>query len=88
MLYKLAAARIAVVHRPEAMQVLKNCERDHHAIRLPQDGDGQRYSPEIIVTKAMAFGVTIDMSILDVNLKANMEYAQSHEGGHKFKVSG
>ena len=36
----------------------------------------------------MAFGVTVDVSLLIVNLKANMEYAQSHKWGRKFRVSG
>ena len=36
----------------------------------------------------MAFGVTVNVSLLVVNLKANMEYAQSHEWGRKFRVSG
>ena len=30
---------------------------------------------EIMVNKASAFGVTVDVSLLIVNLKANMEYA-------------
>ena len=43
---------------------------------------------KILVNKAMAFGVTIDVSLLIMNLKANMEYTQSHEWGRKFRVSG
>ena len=42
---------------------------------------------KILVNKAMAFGVTIDVSLLIMNLKANMEYTQSHEWGRKFRVS-
>ena len=41
-----------------------------------------------MVTKVQAFGVNIDVLLLVVNLKANMEYAQSHEWEREFRVSG
>jgi len=43
---------------------------------------------KIMINKAMAFRVTVDVSLLVVNLEANMEYAQSHEWGREFRVSG
>ncbi len=43
---------------------------------------------KIWVNKAMAFRVTVHVSLLVVNLKANMEYTQSHEWGREFRVSG
>ena len=43
---------------------------------------------KILVNKAMAFGVTVHVSLLIVNLEANMQYAQSHEWGREFRVSG
>ena len=42
---------------------------------------------KILVNNTMSFGVTLDVSLLVVNLEANMEYAQSHEWGCKFRVS-
>ena len=41
-----------------------------------------------MVNKAQTFGVTIDVSLLVINLKANMEYAQSHKWGREFRISG
>jgi hypothetical protein len=32
--------------------------------------------------------VTVHVSLLVINLEANMEYAQSHEWGREFRVSG
>ena len=43
---------------------------------------------KILVNNTMSFGVTLDVSLLVVNLKAKMEHAQSHEWGRKFRVSG
>ena len=87
-LYKLVAARIAGVHRPKTMHVLKQivsaitmqfdfCKKVMDNIALQK----------ILVNKAMAFGVTVNVSLLVVNLKANMEYVQSHKWGCKFRVS-
>ena len=42
---------------------------------------------KILVNKATAFGATVDVSLLAMNLEANMEYAQSHEWGRQFRVS-
>jgi hypothetical protein len=36
---------------------------------------------KILINKAQSFGVTIDVSLLVVNLETNMEWAQSHEWG-------
>ena len=41
-----------------------------------------------IINKATAFGVTVHVSLLIINLEANMEYTQSHEWGREFRVSG
>ena len=43
---------------------------------------------KILVNKAMTFGVTVHVSLLVINLEANMEYAQNHEWGREFRVSG
>jgi hypothetical protein len=43
---------------------------------------------KILVNKATTFGVTVHVSLFVINLKANMEYAQSHEWGREFRVSG
>ncbi len=43
---------------------------------------------KILVNKATAFKVTVHVSLLFINLEANMEYAQSHKWGHEFRVSG
>ena len=43
---------------------------------------------KILVKKATAFGVTVHVSLLVINLEANMEYAQSHKWGREFRVSG
>ncbi len=43
---------------------------------------------KIMVNKATAFGVTVDVSLLVVNLEANMEYTQSHKWGCEFRISG
>jgi hypothetical protein len=42
---------------------------------------------KITINKATAFGATVDVSLLAMNLEANMEYAQSHEWGRQFRVS-
>jgi hypothetical protein len=43
---------------------------------------------KILVNKATTFGVTVHVSLLVINLEANMEYAQCHEWGREFRVSG
>ena len=43
---------------------------------------------KILVDKATTFGVTVHISLLIINLEANMEYAQSHKWGREFIVSG
>jgi len=43
---------------------------------------------KILVNKATTFGVTVHVSLLVINLEANMEYVQSHELGSEFRVSG
>jgi len=43
---------------------------------------------KILVNKATAFRVTVHVSLLVVNLKANMECTQSHEWGREFRVRG
>ena len=43
---------------------------------------------KILVNKTTAFGVTVHVSLLVINLKANMEYTQSNKWGHEFRVSG
>jgi len=43
---------------------------------------------KILVNKATAFEVTVHVYLLVINLKANMEYALSHEWGREFRVSG
>ncbi len=43
---------------------------------------------KILVNKAMTFRLTVYVSLLVINLEANMEYAQSHKWGREFRVSG
>ncbi len=43
---------------------------------------------KILVNKTTTFGVTVQVSLLVINLKANMENTQSHEWGREFRVSG
>ena len=88
-LYELADAHIAGAHHPKATHILKQivstitmqfnfCKKVMDNVALQK----------IMVNKATAFGVTVDVSLLVVNLEANMEYAQSHEWGREFRISG
>ena len=87
-LYKLADARIAGAHRPKATHILKQIVS---AITMQFDFRKKVMDnvalQKIMVNKATAFGMTGDVSLLVVNLEANMEYAQSHKWGCKFRVS-
>jgi hypothetical protein len=89
MLYELATTRITGAHRLKATHVLKQIVS---AITMQFDFRKKVMDnvalQKILVNKAMAFGVTIDVSLLVVNLEANMEYAQSHKWGREFRVSG
>jgi hypothetical protein len=88
-LYELAEARIAGAHRPKATHILKQIVS---AITMQFDFRKKVMDnvalQKILVNKATAFGVTVHVSLLVINLKANMEYAQSHEWGREFRVSG
>ena len=88
-LYELAEARIAGAHRPKATHILKQIVS---AITMQFDFRNKVMDnvalQKILVNKVMSFGVTVDVSLLVVNLEANMEHAQSHEWGHEFRVSG
>ena len=75
-------------HRSKAMHVLKQivsaitmqfnfCKKVMDNVALQK----------IMVNKAKPFSVTVDVSLLVVNLEANMEYAQSHKWGCEFRVS-
>ena len=88
-LYKLAEACIAGAHCPKATHILKQVVR---AITMQFDFRKKVMDnvalQKISVNKATVFGVTVHASLLVINLEANMEYAQSHEWGRKFRVSG
>ncbi len=88
-LYKLAEAPIAGAHRPKATHVLKQIVS---AITMQFDFHKKVMDnvalQKIMVNKAKAFGVIVNVSLIAVNLEANIEYAQSHEWGHEFRVSG
>jgi hypothetical protein len=88
-LYELAEARIAGAHRPKATHILKQIVS---AITMQFDFRKKVMDnvalQKILVNKATAFGVTVHVSLLVINLEANMEYAQSHEWGREFRVSG
>ena len=77
-LYELAEARIAGAHRPKATHILKQIVS---AITMPFDFRKKVMDnvalQKILVNKAMTFGVTVHVSLLVINLEANMEYAQS-----------
>ena len=88
-LYELAEARIAGAHRPKATHILKQIVS---AITMQFDFRKKVMDnvalQKILVNKATTFGVTVHVSLLVINLEANMEYAQSHEWGREFRVSG
>jgi Asp-tRNA(Asn)/Glu-tRNA(Gln) amidotransferase C subunit len=81
-LYELAEARITGAHRPKATHILKQIVS---AITMQFDFRKKVMEnvvlQKILVNKATAFGVTVHVSLLIVNLEANMEYAQSHKWG-------
>ena len=82
-------AHIMGAHRPKATHTLKQIVS---AITMQFDFRKKVMDnvalQKIMVNKATAFGVTVNVSLLAVNLKANMVYSQSHEWGHEFRVSG
>ncbi len=88
-LYELAEARIVGAHCPKATHILKQIVS---AITMQFDFRKKVMDnvalQKILVNKATAFGVTVHVSLLIVNLEANMEYAQSHKWGRKFRISG
>jgi hypothetical protein len=88
-LFELTEARIAGAKRPQAKHVLKQLVE---AITMPFDFQKKIMDnvakQQILVNKAQSFGITIDVSLLVVNLESNMEYAQSHEWGREFRISG
>jgi hypothetical protein len=88
-LYKLAEARIAGAHRPKATHILKQIVS---AITMQFDFCKKVMDnvvlQKILVNKTTTFGVTVQVSLLVINLKANMENTQSHEWGREFRVSG
>jgi hypothetical protein len=88
-LYELAEARIPGTHRLKAMDILKQIvtttTMQFDFRKKVMDNVALQ---KIMINKAMAFRVTVDVSLLVVNLEANMEYAQSHEWGREFRVSG
>ena len=88
-LCELAEARIAGAHRPKATHILKQIV---NAITMQFDFRKKVMDnvalQKILVNKATTFGVTFHVSLLVINLEANMEYAQSHEWGREFRVSG
>jgi hypothetical protein len=88
-LHELADAHIAGAHHPKATHILKQIVS---AITMQFDFRKKVMDnvalQKIMVKKATAFGVTVNVSLLAVNLKANMVYSQSHEWGLEFRVSG
>ena len=85
-LYELAEACIAGAHHPKVTHILKQIMS---AITMQFDFRKKVMDnvvlQKILVNKATAFGVTVHVSLLVVNLEANMEYAQSHEWGREFR---
>jgi hypothetical protein len=81
-LFQLTEVCIAGAKRPQAKHVLKQLVA---AIMLPFDFRKKIMDnvamQKILINKAQSFGVTIDVSLLVVNLETNMEWAQSHEWG-------
>ena len=90
-LHELAEACIEGAHRPKATNIFKQIVT---AITMQFDFRKKVMDnvmlQKIMINKATAtaFGVTVDVSLLVVNFEANMEYAQSHEWGREFRVSG
>jgi hypothetical protein len=88
-LYDLTEALIAGALRPKAKHVLQQII---DAVTMQFDFRKKVTDnvalQKIMVNKAQSFGVTIDVSLLVINLEANMEYAQSHEWGREFRISG
>jgi hypothetical protein len=88
-LYELTEARIAGAHRPKAMHILKQIvsaiTMQFNFRKKVMDNVALQ---KILVNKATTFGVIVHVSLLVINLEANMEYAQSHEWGREFRVSG
>jgi len=81
-LYELAEAHIAGAHRLKATHILK---QQFDFRKKVMDNVALQ---KILVNKATVFEVTVHVSLLVVNLEANMEYAQSHEWAREFRVSG
>jgi hypothetical protein len=75
-LYELAEACIVGAHRPKATHILKQIVS---AITMQFDFRKKVMDnvalQKILVNKATAFGVTVHVSLLIINPKANMEYA-------------
>jgi hypothetical protein len=88
-LYGLTQALIARANRPKAKHVLT---QTLEAINMPFDFRKKIMEnvalQKILITKAQSFGIVIDVSLLVLNLEANMEYAQSFDWGREFSVSG
>ena len=80
-LYELAEAHIAGAQRPKAPHILKQIvsaiTMQFNFRKKVMDNVALQ---KILVNKAMVFGMTVHVSLLDVNLKANMEYAQPQVG--------
>ena len=81
MLYELADAPIAGAHHPKATHILKQIMS---AITMQFNFHEKVMDnvalQKIMVNKAAAFGVMIDVSLLVIYLEANMEYAQAFSG--------
>ena len=88
-LYELVEARIAFAHRPKATNITKQIvtaiTMQFNFRKKVMDNVALQ---KIMINKTTAFGVSVDVSLLVMNLEANMEYAQSHKWGCKFRVSG
>lgn len=88
-LYQLTEALIAGANRPKAKHVLQQVVS---AITMPFDFRKKITDnvavQKVMITKAQSFGVDISVSLLAINLEANMEYAQSHEWGREFRICG
>jgi hypothetical protein len=88
-LHDLTQALIAGANRPKAKHVLS---QTIEAINMPFDFRKKIMEnvalQKILVTKAQSFGIVIDVSLLVLNLEANMEYAQSFDWGREFRICG
>ena len=80
-------ARITGVDRPKAAHILKQI-----VSTITMQFDSQKKAidnmalQKIMVNKAKAFDLTVGVSLLIVNLKANMEYTKSHKWGRECRV--